>query len=1421
MTAKTSGMKLLSYAERNAWSAAKTNPLDDDRKVWMDSAYPVSDSIERQVDMAYSYELTQLDPLSFEHMINSLALRVLGSGATGFGPGRDGGRDGYFEGEAPYPSVTDHWRGIWYIQSKFMLPTPGGDPHQWLFNQIDKELKAFDKGAPRKWPDNWIVATNVDPSGVAETGCFDRVRELIRKARPQMKFALWGGRKILDLLQEYPRVAEQYGHFLTSGNVLKALFQYIQDDSANPEEILTYFIVRHFHTHRYGKLDHAGSAEDILPGVQQIFVDLPYRSNTSEKVNYALKVLTKAAASSQRPIERLLDERWRLWQQQPSRARIFFIKGGPGQGKSTLGQYLSQIQRAAFIAEGDLFNVDAKSLDLANSIKDKSMQDGYWPKHPRIPIQIELKHYAQWRYEQFSAKKRVGIFTYLAGQIGGWVEKEVKVGVLQRLLAENRWLVIFDGLDEVPSDQRGEIAKEVCSFISRTTQEQRSDMLVMCTSRPQGYTGQFDDLEGATLELTPLSETDAMRCAIPVLLMGRTDEQAQKSYEVLRSALQTGAVRELMTTPLQAHIMAILVRDGRQPPEQRWQLFEHFYNVMYQREMSRGLPDTKLSMLLRKDAKLLRAVHNYLGFALHVRAETSSGAQASLTRQEFLVLVRYVVTERGEDDLDATIDAVDKATTERLVLVNTPESGDSVRFDIRQLQEFFAAEFLYCEWPGGKGRSEALRERLECLSCDVHWREVIRFTLGGLVEQKLDTELAVALQTLYEMDQGEEGIDRTLRQYEARGAKSAAVLLSESTVDRDKRHRSRLRPCLDTLTASASLTDFLPDPAACPNTTRWLREYLLQRLREVNYFRALGGATALARLLDDDTPLLSQALDALRSLPLLYQKIVLSNAAQFFHNREYSLPDHPAPPLWLLEWTASFLADDEAVETNLGTVSRAISLLAGATKETLSSISTKLGFGPNWFELVYLLDNEDRPEDPDPDYVEVIKTELGIFRYVSPCPNIPDKRFSKLSRRLRATSNKQKGLFAIIEALVHFAGTLRKDEFIQAVCLLGKQELGTLELIALDLRKFIPSLKENISLQAACNPIKTMTNEQFTQKWSLGHVGEYKSQAHFYSFIYADAKSVLDDLPHKIVQSAPDDLKVIGNILPKRAIDIWMAPLKTTSGERISWLLGNQSKSHIPPRRAIQFLDPVTLKFILEILFEEPTLLLNEVPTWGEVLDTLAGQSLAVELEKLRGALSKAASDCLLTICSNRERLFPFQLKLPEECNLLVPIIGTILGNIAERSARPQRHLYDAEVTYMDLVQAYVPNFLALRQCSDDLGIQATVRAAAIFMATLHPLGGLSFALDRKDFLTSFSATPNGTSTAMAFGLCMDCHGAEDHLPSRTMLSFLLYAAATSGDTKHWEIDGLLKRWLNRSCTPAQRANVFSTWLQTPELAIS
>jgi hypothetical protein len=225
-----------------------------------------------------SHELTRLDSNTFEHLVNMLALEVLGKGSTGFGPGSDAGRDGYFEGKAPYPSAKTNWSGRWYIQSKFKSGAQG-DPQKWLLKQIKDELSEFTKpNTKRTWPDNWIVATNVDPSGSPATGAFDRARKMVAQNNPGLaaRFHIWGGRKILDLLAIHPVIAGYYSEFVTPGQVIAKLYEQFGDAQASIEEIIRYLILGKLVEEQFTKLEQAGSTTDSRPGIQRLFTDLPF-----------------------------------------------------------------------------------------------------------------------------------------------------------------------------------------------------------------------------------------------------------------------------------------------------------------------------------------------------------------------------------------------------------------------------------------------------------------------------------------------------------------------------------------------------------------------------------------------------------------------------------------------------------------------------------------------------------------------------------------------------------------------------------------------------------------------------------------------------------------------------------------------------------------------------------------------------------------------------------------------------------------------------------------------------------------------------------------------------------------------------------------------------------------------------------------
>lgn len=246
--------------------------------------------------MTITYDLTQLDSHSFEHMVNFLAMKKLGSGITGFVSGPDGGRDGYLKGKAPYPTTEDCWEGIWYIQSKFHKPNLSTNTQKWLIREVIKEIKSYSNSNHRVPPDIWIIVTNIEPSGQPQTGAYDKIISLVKKYSPKIKVDVWGGRKILDFLLEYPLVAQAYGHFLTPGHVISALYKSLEKSNAKDKALIEHFMVSQFKDLSYTKLEQAGSNNDHKPKIHELFRDLPIVANGYESEHFILQSLVSSSS---------------------------------------------------------------------------------------------------------------------------------------------------------------------------------------------------------------------------------------------------------------------------------------------------------------------------------------------------------------------------------------------------------------------------------------------------------------------------------------------------------------------------------------------------------------------------------------------------------------------------------------------------------------------------------------------------------------------------------------------------------------------------------------------------------------------------------------------------------------------------------------------------------------------------------------------------------------------------------------------------------------------------------------------------------------------------------------------------------------------------------------------------------------------
>lgn len=1208
--------------------------------------------------MPQSYDLTKLDETSFEHLANFLALRVLGAGHTGFGPGADGGRDGYFEGEAPYPSDANRWSGRWYLQAKYHRPHLSKNPQKWLLARIKEEVDEF--GDPRKkreWPDNWIIVTNIEPSGIPETGAFDRARELVTERNSELakRFHIWGGAKVIQLLILYSDIAEYYAHFLTPGHVLTHLYKHLNDAQASTRSIIRHFVVTNFNEQQFTKLDQAGSTMDTRPGIHRLFTDLPFRCKAANVEGMSIQNLAQASAQNHRIESRISDlPRWLAWRRSPKRARVWFIKGGPGQGKSTVTQYLAQIQRACLILGADAPSATPQQIETAKEIRDTATNSNLWPLAPRVPVYVELKDFAKWFGERQPDAPR-GILTFLCDRLSARIQQPAQVGTLKRAFSETRWLFVFDGLDEVPSDVKDSVADEIISFVDDQLIELAADAFFICTSRPQGYSGQFAGLEAAETELLPLDTTQALACAAPVLRIDRDELESAQNLETLKESLQSPSIAEIMTTPLQAHIMAVVVRDGGRPPDRKWRLFTNFYQVIKKREANRNLPDKRISTLLRTGDKLLKALHNRLGYELHARAETSQGAQTSIERSELLKIIQSTVSELQSTNVEETILTLKEATTERLVLVNTPESGAHVRFDIRPMQEFFAAEFVYEDTS-----AEKLGERIATIADDAHWREVIHFILSALIENSRRTDLAVAVEKLtYLNERDDSSPARFLYRRIAAGAFLAARLLAEGVLEQDKRVRQQFKRTIEPLFGSAeTLPNDLLASVTGTDSTSWLIEVLANTLLEQSESESIGASYVLSRLVSDDHSRLNEIENEIIAKSPEYRGCLFQMLGEEV-DRFVPEEDQWIPPLWIGRLIFSSLASSEWRRLKRSGVEAAFNVVS-LLGDAIPNVARAAGIDAALANLLILL-IRNRPSFDTKSNIDL----CGVVQLAFTTPNseLSPESWSDETRSAVASAS---GIFSLLQATFAIASGNRSNDLISILA--NASEF--LEILPGAWSDYLPrELRGASGCSKLLNPIPS---QPVSLSW------DFKPGCSTAMIVEEDNK-------------AADHARLLRDH-PRMALRIFSMAYRRTSGRRKSWQTFQTYLETPEGGDALAAIIPDNIDWLI-----------GAVNFWGLILK-LCGPSNNIRQSFLNAGL-------LWKDQLSYGEIYPFALDLPKEAGLIAPILSSIYctRNSAQLTVKPSAKQ----------IEEYFPDIALLSEIA--LGANREQSGMASIAALLHP----------------------------------------------------------------------------------------------------
>ncbi|HWM55156.1 MAG TPA: hypothetical protein VNO20_07200, partial [Solirubrobacterales bacterium] len=396
--------------------------------------------------------------------------------------------------------------------------------------------------------------------------------------------------------------------------------------------------------------------------------------------------------------------------------------GGPGQGKTTAGQFICQLFRTTLLRSRDPSSITPEARTTMEAMASQCEEDGIpLPTVHRFPIRVPLTELSECLASEERPNSLLG---FMVERICDRVDRKLPADAFKKWLAHYPWLLVLDGLDEVPaSSNRADVLAAIRDFWVDVTQRD-TDVLVLATTRPQGYSEDFSPDTYRHMTLAPLSAKRGLHYGRRLAHARHGGDHARRDKIVARleRAAANPATAKLMTSPLQVTIMATLVNRGGQPPQERWKLFSEYYGVIYQREVEREIPAADV---LRDHQPDIDAIHRRLAMILQVEAEHTRHAEARMSSERFATIVRQRLGEEGYegDALCALEEQIISAAADRLVFIVGLEV-DRVGFEIRSLQEFMAAEALM------DGEEKCITDRLRSIAGVTSWRNVFLFAAG-------------------------------------------------------------------------------------------------------------------------------------------------------------------------------------------------------------------------------------------------------------------------------------------------------------------------------------------------------------------------------------------------------------------------------------------------------------------------------------------------------------------------------------------------------------------------------------------------------------------------------------------------------------------------------------------------------------------
>jgi hypothetical protein len=657
----------------------------------------------------------------------------------------DGGRD-IVTYEYGTSSQNFNVYQVKYVRKPFAV----NDLHKWLLEIIKGEApkvkKLIEKGAKQ-----FYLITNVSGTAHLDVGSIDKMNQILED-KLGIPSRCWWRDDLNRKLDNDWNLKWTYPELMTGSDLIRVLIEAgLSEDQDRRASAIRAFVVEQFNAEQVVKFKQV----DLQNRLIDLFIDVPalppqnaehikqlrkyhdlhdyisyfsHESGKSTDLYNEQRFLYGHRSRGIGAASLLLNSRFQR------EVPFVVLEGAPGQGKSTITQYLCQIHRMRLLGEDE-----TKRL-LPDTYKDTERINAIAPQHKKshvcLPFRVDLRDLAAWlsgnnpfsveqeKIEAINSTKSLEQFlAFLVKHYSGGLD--FSANDLLAIFKKTNVLLVFDGLDEVADIEK---RREVVNTIQKGSQRLKANVLslqVIVTSRPAAFANS-----------PGLPENEFPRYYLDSLNKPLIDEYANKWMnaknlnpqdrsevkKILKDKLDQPHLKDLAKNPMQLTILLSLIHNrGSSLPDKRTALYDSYVDHFFNREAEK-------TSIVKKYRDLLLDIHKYIAWVLHSEAE--QGGNGSITQTELHSRIQQYLEEQGHN-VDLASELVLRALERIVALVSRVEG--TYEFEVQPLREYFAARYLYetaRHSSPGKEYSGTRPDRFDAIARNFYWLNVTRFYAG-------------------------------------------------------------------------------------------------------------------------------------------------------------------------------------------------------------------------------------------------------------------------------------------------------------------------------------------------------------------------------------------------------------------------------------------------------------------------------------------------------------------------------------------------------------------------------------------------------------------------------------------------------------------------------------------------------------------